>query len=73
MTTPIKRRLYCACCGERTADPWVQFWNQDTGHGMCERCADWIVTERHSMTPLEFEKCYGKAGIHRPPAKHDQQ
>jgi hypothetical protein len=65
-----KKRLLCACCG-RHAGRWVQWHNQDQGCGMCAACADWIVTERQSMTPAEFDSAYGAAGKHRPAAKHD--
>ncbi len=64
-----KRRLRCACCGE-DAGTWEQFWNQDTGWGLCGRCADWIVDPpgtRWAMTREDLVKCYGKPGVHRAP------
>jgi hypothetical protein len=69
MTDPrIKtRRLSCACCGENAGE-WLQFSNQDTGYGLCARCADWII-ERDQRKPPEWRTdmnwTYGAPGIHR--------
>ncbi len=38
------RWLSCACCGESVRGR--QWWNRDTGYGVCKRCADWN-TERY--------------------------
>lgn len=32
------RRLICACCGSETKGR--QWWNRDTGFGVCVPCAD---------------------------------
>jgi len=32
------RNLTCACCGQSTRGR--QWWNRDTGYGVCPRCAD---------------------------------
>lgn len=32
------RNLTCACCGESA--PGRQWWNRDTGYGVCLRCAN---------------------------------
>lgn len=69
MTDPrIKtHHLACSCCGE-DAGKWLQFHNQDTGHGLCSRCADWII-ERDQRKPPEWRtdmnRTYGTPGIHR--------
>jgi hypothetical protein len=69
MTT---RNLRCACCGE-DAGRFEQFFNQDTGWGLCAGCADYIVSKpRNGMTVDELTRCYGKAGINRPAAQCDE-
>jgi hypothetical protein len=30
----------CCCCGE-AAGRWQQWWNRDTGYGVCMRCVAW--------------------------------
>ena len=34
------RRMQCCCCGS-DAGRWAQWWNRDTGYGICRRCIDW--------------------------------
>lgn len=52
-------RLSCAVCGDSTAGR--QWWNRDTGYGICEPCAaKWSKRD----TPERFEELYGKAGVH---------
>lgn len=57
---PVKRAKTCCCCGSRT-EPQAQWWNRDTGFGLCERCIDFCA---HRETPEEFQSCYGIAGVH---------
>ena len=64
MTHP--RRLQCTCCGsEAIARQW---WNQDTGFGLCGPCAVIVATHRpfghDPMPPEEFRRSYGEAGFH---------
>ena len=65
MAQPI-RTLSCCCCGERFQGR--QFHNQDTGFGMGPCCADWVLNRRpfghEQMTLEEFERTYGKRGLH---------
>lgn len=42
------RRLTCCCCGESTMGR--QWWNRDTGFGLCPKCARWM---RERGTPEE--------------------
>ena len=35
--TTTRRRLECCCCGE-SAGVWAQWWNRDTGYGICASC-----------------------------------
>lgn len=47
--------LQCACCGRNALGK--QWWNQDTGYGVCARCA-------YDEDQEQVEKMYGKAGEH---------
>jgi hypothetical protein len=61
----------CACCGE-VAGEWVQWPNQDTGTGLCQRCVDWIQG-RGTYSDEEFVQIYGQAGVHYPfPTRYEQ-
>lgn len=55
---PIKT-LNCSCCGQYTQGR--QWWNQDTGYGLCESCAG-IISK--SEDPESMESCYGRKGEH---------
>lgn len=53
--------MYCSVCGAVTRGR--QWWNRDTGHGLCQSCGNRLPTERN--VPLEemlFD--YGLRGIH---------
>jgi hypothetical protein len=52
--------LVCCCCGDRTLGR--QWWNRDTGFGLCQRCADWIPTR--GTTEEEMQQLYGTQGVH---------
>lgn len=71
---PRPRPLTCACCGG-DAGIWQQWHNQDTGFGLCAKCADWI-TERDARLPADFRTDlthhYGRPGYHRAPATHER-
>lgn len=54
--------LTCTCCGG-DAGKWHQFWNQDTGYGLCASCASWIASRGYSQEYLD--ETYGKEGLHR--------
>ncbi len=58
MKRPIT--LICACCGSRTKGR--QWWNRDTGYGLCSCCYDWLKDRGES--DKEIEDCYGKVGYH---------
>ena len=62
MTTeaPSIRTLTCCCCGEYTRGR--QWWNRDTGYGLCPSCADWLADGRE--TPEEMRNRYGERGTH---------
>jgi len=51
--------LDCACCGQETYAR--QWWNQDTGYGLCDRCAKMIIAKDG---PEYTNQCYGRKGEH---------
>ncbi len=57
---PIQR-LSCCCCGEYTRGR--QWWNRDTGFGLCPECAEWIKT-KGCYSDEEFKSIYGIDGVH---------
>ena len=59
MSDKIKR-LSCCCCGSETKGQ--QWYNRDTGYGLCDRCAGWL--EGKNTTPEEMKSCYGEKGVH---------
>ena len=52
--------LRCACCGGN-APAKKQWWNRDTGYGVCARCFEWIAKREGQE---QAESFYGKAGVH---------
>ena len=67
MTIHTARWLRCACCGN-DAGKWHQWPNQDSGFGLCSRCADWII-ERDARKPpdwrTDMNRTYGIPGVNR--------
>jgi len=55
---PIKT-LTCCCCGEQAQGR--QWWNRDTGFGLCSKCAQIISKKEDAET---MKSCYGEEGIH---------
>lgn len=64
------RALDCACCGG-DAGRWQQWFNQDTGFGLCVRCAEWV--HGRGMAPDAIVSTYGKPGIHREAASFERE
>lgn len=56
----MKKTLTCACCGG-DAPANKQFWNQDTGYGLCPRCA-LEMTEQEGAQYMR--DTYGIAEVH---------
>lgn len=54
------KTLQCSCCGARTKGK--QHWNQDTGYGLCPKCAAWIAT-RNDGRYADDLKAYGTPGL----------
>lgn len=57
---PIKT-LICCCCGQSTKGR--QWWNRDTGYGLCNNCIE-CCKEKRDEDGSEFKSCYGINGIH---------
>lgn len=53
------RSLTCCCCGESTIGR--QWYNRDTGFGLCAKCAAWIATRENEET---MKQNYGIKGVH---------
>ncbi len=55
----IKRTLVCNRCGKYA--PGRQWWNRDTGYGLCKPCGDELVA-RDGLASVEFDN--GQRGFH---------
>jgi hypothetical protein len=55
------KRLICACCGASAMGR--QWWNRDTGFGLCKKCADWIPA-KYNMDAEGMRLSYGVRGVH---------
>jgi hypothetical protein len=53
------RHLTCCCCGEATQGR--QWYNRDTGFGLCEKCIPYVSRKQ---SPEEVLSCYGRQGYH---------
>jgi len=54
------KSLTCCCCGGLAKGR--QWWNRDTGYGLCPGCAKWIADRGES--PASMKESYGIAGYH---------
>lgn len=54
------RSLNCNCCGAMTHGR--QWWNRDTGYGMCVDCIDFV--RKKGMSEAEIQNLYGIEGVH---------
>lgn len=54
------RDLACNCCGGYTRGR--QWWNRDTGYGMCSKCIAWVRSR--GMSEEEIRDLYGVEGVH---------
>jgi len=52
----MKRGLQCCVCGEY-AGRWEQWWNRDTGYGVCANCVTWVRSR--GETEQEIKTNYG--------------
>ncbi len=62
--TPTGRmlRLTCCVCGA-LAKAKKQWWNRDTGYGLCGACAVWLKA-KPGYDAEEFHSYYGNEGVH---------
>jgi hypothetical protein len=51
------RSMSCCTCGRGCRGR--QWWNRDTGFGLCAKCGDWLSTRGEDP-----ERMAGKRGIH---------
>lgn len=58
-TAPV-RELGCCCCGNSTRGR--QWWNRDTGYGICVDCIAYV--RKHGESEAEIRDNYGLEGIH---------
>ena len=60
------RNLECCCCGESTRGR--QWWNRDTGYGICRDCITFVRSKKKDGKPRQSEDqirdYYGMEGIH---------
>ena len=60
------RLLTCACCGGN-AGKFQQWYNQDTGYGICARCIAWMRQPTATKAVRESEEnirdYYGIEGV----------
>lgn len=55
------KRLICCCCGASCIGR--QWWNRDTGYGICPSCADqWEANPK--VGPEELKQSCGVRGVH---------
>lgn len=52
--------LTCCCCGKSTKGR--QWWNRDSGFGICPSCVDW--QRKRGMDDDEERFLFGKEGFH---------
>ena len=52
--------MTCSCCGSGCM--CRQWFNRDTGYGLCASCANWI--EGRGATAEEMKSNYGVRGVH---------
>lgn len=52
--------LSCCCCGQGTRGR--QWWNRDTGFGICAKCIGWLRSRGTSEE--EIRASYGREGYH---------
>lgn len=59
------KHLTCNCCGG-DAPALKQWYNRDTGYGMCGKCIANIRAGKIGsvMSEEEIRECYGVEGIH---------
>jgi len=57
----MKPIITLRCCSCDSDAPGRQWYNRDTGYGLCAKCAKWIATRE---TPETMHRNYGEPGVH---------
>lgn len=55
------RRLTCCVCGD-DAGRFEQWWNRDTGYGICAKSVVWLRSRGETEEEIRFS--YGIEGVH---------
>lgn len=63
---PLKT-LTCCCCGSGTKGR--QWWNRDTGYGLCDDCIEYCSV--HTVPVGGTARSYGVRGVHWDCGKED--
>lgn len=63
-----KRIMTCCVCG--CSCMGRQWWNRDTGFGLCSNCAAWLSTK---TLPEDMRSLYGEPGVHYFPTKEESE
>lgn len=59
LAKPI-RELGCCCCGNSTRGR--QWWNRDTGYGICPSCIEYV--KKQGESDEQIAESYGVKGVH---------
>ena len=54
------RSLQCCCCSQETLGR--QWWNRDTGYGLCDKCC--IFMENNAGEKENMKENFGIKGVH---------
>jgi len=56
----VKTHKTCCCCGG-DAGRWEQWFNRDSGYGMCAKCITWL--RGRGTQEAEIHDLYGVEGV----------
>ena len=68
-----KKTLICCCCGKYCMGR--QWWNRDTGYGLCWTCAIDLPLGKIGLpvSPEDMRENYGEKGVHYFTSKEEGQ
>lgn len=74
MAKQQEKHMTCSTCGSGTSGR--QWWNRDTGYGLCNKCAKWYRSHPEWATQEGFDSTeeymyhlFGREGFHYGTAK----